>query len=45
MADEEVGWNWYFSADYEAEGWMACPALINTSTPPPKRTYVRTKAR
>jgi hypothetical protein len=40
---EEAGGNWYFSADYDAEGWL-CPALFKYFKAAPKEIYVRARA-
>jgi uncharacterized protein DUF6717 len=41
---EEAGGNWYFSQDYEVEGWL-CPALFKYFRAAPKEIYVRAEAR
>ena len=37
---EEYGGNWYFSSDYDMEGWL-CPALFKYFEKAPKEIYVK----
>jgi hypothetical protein len=37
---EEYGGNWYFSPDYDLEGWL-CPALFKYFDKAPKEIYVK----
>src|SRR5216684_394509 len=37
---EEYGGNWYFSPEYEMEGWL-CPALFKYFDKAPKEIYVK----
>jgi hypothetical protein len=39
---EETGGNWYYSSEYELEGWL-CPALFHYFESAPARLYVRVK--
>jgi hypothetical protein len=39
---EELGGNWYYSADYELEGWL-CPALFHYFEHAPERLYAQIK--
>jgi hypothetical protein len=39
---EESGGNWYFSPEYNLEGWL-CPALFKYFDEAPKRLYVQVK--
>jgi hypothetical protein len=36
----EYGGNWYYSEEYEAEGWL-CPALLKYFADAPEEIYVR----
>jgi len=36
----EYGGNWYYSDEYDAEGWL-CPALLKYFTEAPEEIYVR----
>ena len=37
---EDSGGNWYYSPDYQMEGWL-CPALFKYFEEAPKEIYVR----
>jgi hypothetical protein len=37
---EEYGGNWYFSTDYNKEGWL-CPALFKYFNKAPQEIYVK----
>jgi hypothetical protein len=37
---EEMGGNWYYSPDLDAEGWL-CPALFKYFDGPPARIYAQ----
>jgi hypothetical protein len=37
---EEYGGNWYFSPDFQREGWL-CPALFRYFDTAPERIFVR----
>jgi hypothetical protein len=37
---EEYGGNWYFSPDFQIEGWL-CPALFKYFDKAPKEIYVK----
>jgi hypothetical protein len=39
---EESGGNWYYSAEFDQEGWL-CPALFKYFDEAPKRLYVQVK--
>lgn len=39
---EEYGGNWYYSDEYELEGWL-CPALFAYFEEAPRRLYVQVK--
>jgi hypothetical protein len=39
---EESGGNWYYSPEYDAEGWL-CPALFKYFESAPERLYVQVK--
>lgn len=39
---EEAGGNWYYSPEYDAEGWL-CPALFKYFAAAPERLYVQVK--
>jgi Family of unknown function (DUF6717) len=39
---EESGGNWYYSPEYDAEGWL-CPALFKYFEWAPERLYVQVK--
>lgn len=39
---EELGGYWYFSSDYDLEGWL-CPALFKYFDDAPSRLYVQAK--
>jgi hypothetical protein len=41
---EEYGGNWYFSAEFEMEGWL-CPALFKYFDSAPKEIYVKAEPR
>jgi hypothetical protein len=41
---EEYGGNWYFSPDYNREGWL-CPALFKYFDKAPKEIYVKAEPR
>jgi hypothetical protein len=41
---EEYGGNWYFSPDYDMEGWL-CPALFRYFDKAPKEIYVKAEPR
>ncbi len=41
---EELGGNWYYSPDYEMEGWL-CPALFKYFEGAPKEIYVKAEAK
>ena len=38
----ESGGNWYFSPEFEMEGWL-CPALSKYFPDPPREIYVKTE--
>ena len=38
----ESGGNWYYSPEYDAEGWL-CPALFKYFEWAPERLYVQVK--
>lgn len=40
----EYGGNWYYSPQFDREGWL-CPALLRYFEEPPKRLYVQVKPR
>jgi hypothetical protein len=40
----EAGGNWYFSQDYDSEGWL-CPALFKYFKVAPKEIYVRAEGK
>jgi hypothetical protein len=39
---EEYGGNWYYSAEYDIEGWL-CPALFKYFDAAPQKLYVQIK--
>ncbi len=39
---EEMGGNWYYSPEYDLEGWL-CPALFRYFERAPERLYVQAK--
>jgi hypothetical protein len=39
---EEYGGNWYYSAEYDMEGWL-CPALFNYFDAAPQKLFVQIK--
>lgn len=39
---EDYGGNWYYSPEYELEGWL-CPALFKYFETAPSRLYVQVK--
>ena len=39
---EEFGGNWYYSAEYDLEGWL-CPALFKYFERTPERLYAQVK--
>jgi hypothetical protein len=39
---EEAGGNWYYSPEYDMEGWL-CPALFKYFEAAPKRLYAQVK--
>jgi hypothetical protein len=41
---EEHGGNWYYSAEYDMEGWL-CPALFHYFDEAPQRLFVQVKAK
>jgi hypothetical protein len=41
---EEMGGNWYYSFDYQMEGWL-CPALFKYFHEAPREIYVRAEPR
>ena len=41
---EESGGNWYYSGEYEMEGWL-CPALFKYFDQAPERIYAQVKPR
>lgn len=41
---EEMGGNWYYSADLDMEGWL-CPALLKYFESPPQRLYAKFEAK
>lgn len=41
---EEMGGNWYYSPDYQMEGWL-CPALFRYFEAAPKEIYVRAEGK
>jgi hypothetical protein len=41
---EEYGGNWYFSPQYQIEGWL-CPALFKYFDVAPKKLYVKAEKR
>jgi len=41
---EELGGNWYYSADLDMEGWL-CPALFEYFESAPKRIYAKFEAK
>jgi hypothetical protein len=41
---EEVGGNWYYSPEYDLEGWL-CPALFKYFENAPARLFVHVKRR
>lgn len=41
---EEYGGNWYFSPDFNREGWL-CPALFKYFETAPKENYARAEPR
>ena len=40
---EESGGNWYYSAQFQQEGWL-CPALLKYFAEPPKEIHVKVEA-
>lgn len=41
---EEADGNWYYSAEYDLEGWL-CPALFKYFEKAPERIFVQVKAK
>lgn len=41
---EEYGGTWYFSPDFQTEGWL-CPALFHYFETAPEEIYVKAEAR
>lgn len=41
---EEMGGNWYYSADHDMEGWL-CPALFRYFHTAPKKIYAQFRAK
>ena len=41
---EECGGNWYFSPEFEMEGWL-CPALFKYFEQAPKEIYIKAEPR
>ncbi|QDT75376.1 DUF6717 family protein [Lacipirellula limnantheis] len=41
---EEMGGNWYFSPQFQLEGWL-CPALFKYFEAAPERIYAQVKAK
>lgn len=41
---EEYGGNWYFSPEFQMEGWL-CPALFRYFEKPPKEIYAKAEAK
>ncbi len=41
---EEYGGNWYYSSEYDREGWL-CPALFKYFEQAPQRLFVQVKAK
>ena len=41
---EETGGNWYYSPEYDLEGWL-CPALFQYFDQAPERLYVQVKSK
>jgi hypothetical protein len=41
---QELGGNWYYSPDLDAEGWL-CPALLRYFEIAPKRIYAQFRAK
>ena len=41
---EEYGGNWYFSPDFNMEGWL-CPALFKYFETAPREIYVKAQAK
>jgi hypothetical protein len=39
---EESGGNWYYSPDFDMEGWL-CPALFHYFEAAPERLYIQVK--